>query len=228
MSFLFLNKPAGWTSHDVVNVVRRVTGERRVGHAGTLDPFATGLLIVAVGRESTRMIDTFKAHEKEYEVVAQFGATSDTQDRMGVITPTPGTPVTVTREMLQATLPEFTGHILQIPPMYSAKKINGHKLYELARAGKTVERQPSAITIYHIEILDCKENQATLRVVCSVGTYIRTLVHDIGQRIGCGAYAAELTRTRIGVHTLAQAQDVEVFRATVTPKNESSAPHPKM
>lgn len=211
MSFLFLNKPTGWTSHDVVNVVRRVTGERRVGHAGTLDPFATGLLIVAVGREYTRTLDTFKAHEKEYEVVAQFGATSDTQDCTGTITPTLDAPTPITRDTIEVVLPEFTGPILQIPPMYSAKKINGQKLYDLARAGKTVERQPSRITIFQIEILACDTERAKFRVVCSSGTYIRTLVHDIGQRLGCGAYAIELTRTRIGMHTLAQAQDIEAF-----------------
>ncbi len=222
MGFLFLNKPRDWTSHDVVAVVRRVTGEKRVGHAGTLDPFATGLLVVAVGREFTRLLDTFKAHEKEYVVVAQFGATSDTQDCTGIITPTPHT-TEVTREMVQDILPSFVGPLDQIPPMYSAKKVGGRKLYDLARAGKTIERKPVRITIYDIKLLAFENNRATLCVVCSVGTYIRTLVHDLGARLGCGAYALELTRTRIGMHTLADAQDLDVFRSAY--KKENGAPH---
>lgn len=222
MGFLFLNKPAQWTSHDVVAVVRRVTGEKRVGHAGTLDPFATGLLIIAVGREFTRLLDTFKAHEKEYIVVAQFGATSDTQDCTGTITPTPNAPE-ITREMVLAAIPSFVGPLDQIPPMYSAKKVGGRKLYDLARAGKTIERKPSRITIYDIELLAFEDTRATLRVVCSAGTYIRTLVHDLGARLGCGAYALELTRTRIGMQTLADAQDLDVFRSTY--KKENGALH---
>jgi tRNA pseudouridine55 synthase len=222
MSFLFLNKPRNWTSHDVVAVVRRATGEKRVGHAGTLDPFATGLLVVGVGRAFTRLLDTFKAHEKEYVVVAQLGATSTTQDCTGTITPTINAPE-ITRDMIISCLPTFMGTIDQVPPMFSAKKVNGQKLYDLAREGKTIDRKPAQITIYSLELIAFEDKCATLRVVCSTGTYIRTLVHDLGARLGCGAYALELTRTRIGMHTLADAQDIDTFCALS--RNEKSALH---
>ncbi len=209
MPFVCINKPKEWTSHDIVAKLRSITGEKKIGHAGTLDPFATGVLIVAITRESTKSIDQFKALEKEYIATAQFGAVSDTQDSDGIITPHPH-PATITQETLQQVLPKFIGNISQIPPMYSAKKIQGKKLYELARAGKTIARQPTTISISSIELLhvDTQNQQAQLRIVCGPGTYIRTLIHDIGQTLGCGAYASALTRTRIGQYSLDQCHEI--------------------
>lgn len=204
MPFLSINKPAGWTSHDIVAKIRSITKEKTVGHAGTLDPFATGLLIIGIGRDATRQLDRFKGLEKEYETTMHFGATSDTQDVDGRIS-AHSYERPVTREALAAACAAFTGQLLQIPPMYSAKKVGGKKLYELARAGKTIERQPAAVHVFSIDILSCTTWHATLRIVCSPGTYIRTLVEDIGERLGCGAFAETLTRTRIGPYTIAQA-----------------------
>lgn len=203
MSFILINKPAGWTSHDVVAKLRAITGEKKIGHAGTLDPFATGLLIVGIGREATRRLDEFKNLEKEYEVVARFGATSDTYDRDGVITERLKTRLIDIAE-LELALKEFRGIVEQVPPMYCARKIGGQKLYKLARQGKEVFRPSSRVMIYNLEIISFKSAEARLRVVCSPGTYIRSLVHDIGQRLGTGAYASELVRTRIGQFDLTQ------------------------
>jgi tRNA pseudouridine55 synthase len=195
--FLLIDKPAGITSHDVVDRVRRITGVRRVGHAGTLDPFATGLLIVGVGREATRELGSFLGCDKEYVATMRLGAVSDTQDLDGTITETPDAPLP-SEAALRETMAKFTGPILQIPPMYSAKKIGGKKLYELARAGETIERQPNEITILNLELLSFEPPHATFRALCSSGTYVRTLAHDIGQTLGCGAYLTALRRTKIG------------------------------
>lgn len=203
---------------DVVAKLRGILHERRIGHAGTLDPFATGLLIVGVGRESTKRLDEFKSLEKEYEVTLRFGSTSDTYDCEGVVTTHLGAQA-ITRAELEAVLPKYRGEIMQIPPMYSAKKIGGQKLYDLARQGIEVARAPQPLTIFALEILefgdegagglgDSDDNTARLRVVCSAGTYIRSLVHDIGQDLGVGAYATALVRTRIGEYKLADAKTI--------------------
>ena len=207
--FLLINKPVGWTSHDVVGFLRKQYPRgTKVGHSGTLDPFATGLLIVGVGREATKRLDEFKNLPKIYEAVLFLGATSDTQDKDGVITLTKINQ-NYTREEIENVLKTFIGKQLQIPPMYSAKKINGQKLYELARAGKEVERQPNEIEIYNIELLNYEYPRLEIRVECSTGTYIRTLGHDIGQKLGCGAYCEELTRTRIGQYDLKDAEEIK-------------------
>lgn len=184
--------------------MRGILHEERIGHAGTLDPFATGLLIVGVGRESTKRLDEFKSWEKEYEVTLQFGAISNTYDCDGEITPSQNLRP-ITREELEAVVQKYRGQIQQIPPMHSAKKVNGKRLYKLAHKGIVVEREPQNITIYNLEILDCTPDSARLKIVCSPGTYIRSLAHDIGQDLGVGAYAAALCRTRIGLYRLAEA-----------------------
>ncbi len=214
--FLLIDKAADWTSHDVVGYirarVRKATGIKRirVGHAGTLDPFATGLLIVGVGREATRRMDEFVGMPKEYVAEIQLGATSDTHDKTGEITKTPDT-TPVTKDAIETMLKTFLGPQEQIPPMHSAKKIGGKKLYELAREGKEVERQPSQIEIYDLELTSFDKNTQTLTIRCQVskGTYIRTLAFDIGQALGTGAYCQELRRTKIGKYSVDNAVPVE-------------------
>ena len=220
--FLLIDKPTDWTSHDVVGYVRKIIREHdkkiglpaearraKVGHAGTLDPFATGLLIVGVGREATKRLDTFKAMEKEYVATLQLGATSDTYDRTGTVQIT-DTGAKITDAQIQNILKTFIGKQKQVPPMYSAKKINGKKLYELARKGIEIERKPNEIEIYDLQTLSDtsaldRDSQIVLRISCSTGTYIRTLAHDIGQALGVGAYCKELRRTAIGPYQVTDA-----------------------
>jgi tRNA pseudouridine55 synthase len=212
--FYLINKPAGPTSHDIVDQLRRITGVRKIGHAGTLDPFASGLLIVAIGREATRNSSNFVKMDKTYIAKLRLGATSDTYDRTGTIK-IMNEKLRITNEEIEKTLKKFTGRQMQTPPMYSAKKVDGKKLYELARQGVEIERQPVEINVYDIEILDSitppspsylkRGNDATyltIEVRVSSGTYIRSLAHDIGQALGCGAYLEELTRTSIGKYDL--------------------------
>lgn len=208
MPFLLINKAAGWTSLDVVAKLRGLIHIERIGHAGTLDPFATGLLIVAVTRDATKRLDEFKNLEKEYEVELKFGATSSTYDCDGEITISPNLRA-IMREELERVLEHYRGSIEQIPPMHSAKKINGKRLYQLAYEGVTIERKPQTVTIFALEILDFTPESARLRVVCSPGTYIRSLVHDIGQDLGIGAYATALARTRIGPYHSNQAHTLD-------------------
>jgi tRNA pseudouridine55 synthase len=216
MSFLLINKPEGWTSFDVVAFVRKNTKKDgllsdpkqkrvRVGHAGTLDPFATGLLIVGVGREATKKLDEFKNLPKTYIATIKLGETSDTYDKTGTITV--GTPTTSfpTATQITAVLRSFTGKQSQVPPMFSAKKINGQRLYSLARQGIEIERKPSDIEIYAITLLEYTWPILRIEVQCSAGTYIRSLAHDIGKQLGTGAFCQELVRTKIGDHTITQA-----------------------
>ena len=204
---IVVDKPQGWTSMDVCAKLRRVMGERRVGHAGTLDPMATGVLPVFVGR-ATRAVEFAEGGGKEYLATLRLGQVTDTQDVTGTVLEEH--PVTVGREELEAVLPRFTGDILQVPPMYSALKREGKKLYELARQGKTVERAPRPITIVSLEVLgQVGERDYSLRVACSKGTYIRTLCHDIGAALGCGGVMAALRRTRAAGFGLEQAHTME-------------------
>lgn len=216
-NYLLINKPAGWTSFDVVNVVRKQERKKsavkniRVGHAGTLDPFATGLLIVGVGRDATRDLEQFKNLPKTYEAVIFLGATSTTGDPTGEITPNNSyrasqrTEESPSKDTITTVLNSFVGKQNQIPPMFSAKKIGGKKLYDLARAGKTVERQPCPIEIFSIQLLAYAWPRLKIAVQCSPGTYIRTLAEDIGAKLGTGAYCEQLTRTKIGDYNLEQA-----------------------
>ena len=203
---IIVDKPAGWTSQDVTAKLRGVFHTRRVGHGGTLDPMATGVLPVFVGR-ATRAASFCESAEKEYIAQLRLGLVTNTQDTSGEIVSE--SPVHVTKDDLLAILPRFSGRISQIPPMYSAVKIGGKKLYELARKGQEIERAPREITIHELELLGSGGSDHTLRVRCSKGTYIRTLCHDIGQMLGCGGCMAGLRRTRAGNFTLAQSMPLD-------------------
>ena len=203
---IIVDKPAGWTSQDVTAKLRGVFHTRRVGHGGTLDPMATGVLPVFVGR-ATRAASFCESAEKEYIAQLRLGLVTNTQDTSGEIVSE--SPVHVTKDDLLAILPRFSGRISQIPPMYSAVKIGGKKLYELARKGQEIERAPREITIHELELLGSDGADYTLRVRCSKGTYIRTLCHDIGQMLGCGGCMAGLRRTLAGNFTLAQSMPLD-------------------
>ena len=196
---LVIDKPRDWTSMDVCAKLRGALGERRIGHCGTLDPMATGILVVFVGR-ATRAVEFTEGYDKEYEAALRLGLTTDTQDVTGRVLEE--RPAQVSREELEAALEGFRGSISQVPPMYSAVKVGGKKLYELARRGKEVERRPRQIQIHRLTLLgQGEEGDWLLRVSCSKGTYIRTLCHDIGQALGCGGTLSRLRRTRVGPFT---------------------------
>ena len=199
---VIIDKPQEWTSQDVTARLRRVFNTRRIGHGGTLDPMATGVLPVFVGR-ATRGVEFFEHAEKTYETVLRLGLTTDTEDVTGTVLTESS--VNVTEEDVLAVLPKFRGEIMQVPPMYSALKINGQKLVDLARKGKEVERQPRPITIHELTYLGMEENGIRLRVRCSKGTYIRTLCKDIGEALGCGGCMAQLRRVSAGEYTIDEA-----------------------
>ena len=199
---VIVDKPQGWTSQDVTARLRRVFGTRRIGHGGTLDPMATGVLPVFVGR-ATRGVEFFEHARKEYETLLRPGIVTDTQDITGTVLET--REVALNDAGIEAALAGFRGEILQVPPMYSALKVNGQKLCNLARKGKTVDRQPRPITIHALEYLGMEGGCLRLRVDCSKGTYIRTLCQDIGQALGCGGCMEALRRTRAGEYTISQA-----------------------
>lgn len=192
-----INKPAGITSHTVVNKLRKHYGIKKIGHAGTLDPFATGVLILLVGRESTKRSDEFMKQDKIYRTKLKLGYISDTYDKDGVIQAYNVQKVP-TRSEIESIIDSFIGEISQIPPMYSAIKINGKKMYELARKGQTIDIPPRLVNIYSITILDYAYPYLTLDIACSSGTYIRSLGYDIGIKLGTGAYLEELERRQSG------------------------------
>ena len=212
---VIVDKPQGWTSQDVTARLRRVFSTRRIGHGGTLDPMATGVLPVFVGR-ATRGVEFFEHAEKTYETVLRLGLTTDTEDVTGE-TLTTGVP-SFTEERLQQVLEAFRGQIMQTPPMYSALKVNGQKLVDLARKGKTVERQPRPITIHELTLLDRTEDTLRLRVRCSKGTYIRTLCKDMGEALGCGGCMAELRRIAAGEYTIEEAVPLRELLETEEPE----------
>ncbi len=195
---VIVDKPQGWTSQDVTARLRRVFNTRRIGHGGTLDPMATGVLPVFVGR-ATRGVEFFEHAEKTYEATLRLGITTDTEDITGTVLTEQK--VSLSEEAFLAVLPQFRGQILQVPPMYSALKVDGKKLYDLARQGKTVERKPRPITIHRLECLEFSGDSARLLVHCSKGTYIRTLCKDIGEALGCGGCMAALRRVSAGEYT---------------------------
>ena len=199
---VIIDKPAGWTSQDVVSKLRGVLRTKRIGHGGTLDPMATGVLPVFVGR-ATRAVEFFEHAEKTYEATVRLGITTDTEDMTGTVLEEK--PVQVTKEQFFAALEVFRGEIRQIPPMYSALKVNGRKLYDLARQGKEVERKPRTITIHRLECLDFSGDRARILVQCSKGTYIRTLCKDIGQALGCGGCMDALRRVQAGSYAIEEA-----------------------
>lgn len=189
-------KEKGYTSHDVVAKLRGITGQKKIGHTGTLDPEATGVLPVCLGR-GTKLVSMLTGQDKCYETVMLLGVETDTQDMTGRVVKE-NSLSGIDREKVTRAAAGFVGEYEQIPPMYSALKVNGRKLYELAREGKTVERRARKVTIYRIDILSTELPRVRMRVHCSKGTYIRTLCHDIGEKLGCGACMEELVRTRAG------------------------------
>ncbi len=205
---VIVDKPQGWTSQDVTARLRRVFNTRRIGHGGTLDPMATGVLPVFVGR-ATRGVEFFEHAEKTYEAVLRLGISTDTEDITGTVLES--RPVTCTQEEFLAVLPRFRGEILQVPPMYSALKVNGQKLCDLARKGTQVERKPRPITIFQLECLEFSGDRARLLVRCSKGTYIRTLCKDLGEALGCGGCMEALRRTTAGEYTIAEAVPLQTL-----------------
>ena len=205
---LIVDKPAGMTSHDVVDFIRRRFKIKKVGHAGTLDPMATGVLVMLLGRftkESARL----SGHDKEYAGRMVLGARSDTGDRDGKITRDPSHPVSISLDEIKNVFGEFTGEISQIPPMYSAVKMKGRKMYELARRGIEVERMPKKVVIKSLIVKGFEPPFVDFEVVCSKGTYVRQLSADIGQRLGCGAYLESLRRLSSGDSTIQRAESFD-------------------
>ena len=212
---VIVDKPQGWTSQDVTARLRRVFDTRRIGHGGTLDPMATGVLPVFVGR-ATRAVEFFEHAEKTYETVLLLGKRTDTQDVTGRVLEE--RPVSLCLADVEAVLPQFRGEILQVPPMYSALKVNGQKLCDLARKGQQVERKPRPITIFELTLLSFEENRLRLRVRCSKGTYIRTLCDDIGAALGTLGCMESLRRTQAGDYSITEAVPLETLLETDSPE----------
>ena len=212
---VIVDKPQGWTSQDVTARLRRVFNTCRIGHGGTLDPMATGVLPVFVGR-ATRGVEFFEHAEKTYETVLRLGITTDTEDISGTVLTQQD--AFVTGEQLEQVLQRFRGDILQVPPMYSALKVGGQKLYDLARKGKEVERQPRPITIHELTLLGMEAEGIRLRVRCSKGTYIRTLCKDIGEALGCGGCMAALRRVTAGEYTIEESVPLQQLLETEEPE----------
>jgi tRNA pseudouridine55 synthase len=207
---LVIDKPAGKTSHDVVDLVRDVFKTRKVGHGGTLDPDATGVLLIGVGR-ATRLLAYAQAGPKRYLARARFGVTTSTQDASGDVLEE--RPVRLSREVIERALRSFRGEIDQVPPMVSAVRMGGERLYEKARRGEEVERRPRRVTIHSLDLVDFGgADQATLDVACSSGTYVRTLIADLGEALGCGAHLEALRRTQAGGFTDADAVPLDTLK----------------
>ena len=202
-----VDKPEGWTSHDVVNKLRRIAKTKKVGHLGTLDPIATGVLPLVIGR-ATRLARFYTRSDKVYEAIVRFGFSTDTYDRAG----TPTSPVTepaINREELERQLARFRGEIMQTPPPVSAKKVDGVRAYELARKQVAVELAPVAVQVHELTLLDLEGAEAHIRAHCSGGTYLRSIAHEMGQAMGCGAHVRDLRRTQSGDFEAAQARGIE-------------------
>ena len=212
---VIVDKPAGWTSQDVVSKLRGALHTKRIGHGGTLDPMATGVLPVFVGR-ATRGVEFFEHAEKTYVATLRLGLHTDTEDISGTVLEEKE--VHISEAEFLGILPQFRGKIQQIPPMYSALKVGGQKLCDLARKGREVERQPREIEIFRLECLEFSGNEARLLVHCSKGTYIRTLCKDIGQALGCGGCMAALRRVTAGEYTIEEAVPLDVLVAAEDPE----------
>jgi len=204
---LIAHKEAGWTSHDVVAKIRKLLGECKVGHAGTLDPSATGVLPILVGR-ATRIAEYLMNWDKEYRAILRLGETTDTQDASGQVL-TKADPCQVNEATIRMVVPQFRGAQRQLPPMYSAVKVSGQPLYKAARAGKTIDRVERSVTIHELEVLAIEGCDVTLRVVCSKGTYVRTLCADIGQALGVGGHLYALQRRRVGPLSIDEAMTID-------------------
>jgi tRNA pseudouridine55 synthase len=211
---LLIDKPLGWTSFDVVRKLRHLVRIKKIGHAGTLDPLATGLLIVCTGK-FTKRINEFMAQEKEYTGTITLGAITPSYDLE--TEPTDHQDIgAITLSLIQQSVKQFTGSILQVPPAHSAIKVKGKRVYELARKGESVILEPRRITISSFEVLRFEEGLVHFKVVCSTGTYIRSLANDLGVALGCGAYLSALRRTRIGSFLVDQAQTPEQFERSLS------------
>jgi tRNA pseudouridine55 synthase len=207
---LLIDKPTGWTSFDVVNKIRRLSGGVKTGHAGTLDPMATGLLIVCTGRKR-KQIDSYMGLDKEYDVEMELGVRTPSFDAGTAVTERRST-VGITEAQVRETLAAFAGPQTQVPPMWSAVKIDGTRLYKLARKGVEIERPPRQVVIHRITTTEIRIPKVRFTVVCSKGTYVRTIVNDVGERLGCGACMTALRRTRIGPYGLCDAMTMEQFQ----------------
>lgn len=210
---LVVDKPVGPTSHDMVDRVRRVLGVRRVGHTGTLDPFASGVLPICVGK-ATRLVRFFAGHDKAYEATVRFGFATTTDDRQGEPLG-PAVPVALDRAALEAAAAGLVGEILQIPPAFSAKRTGGRRHYEMARAGEAVERRPCRVTVRSLEVTRFSGDQAEIAVACSAGTYIRALARDLGDRLGVGGHLVALRRARSGPFDLSHAVSAAELSAEI-------------
>jgi len=204
---LNINKPVGWTSFDVVKKIRGQLNIKKVGHAGTLDPFATGVLLICTGR-ATKKVEDLMNLKKEYIARIEFGKTTDSYDLTGTIL-SERSADNLELENINQVIKQFHGEIYQTPPMYSAVKVNGERLYKLARRGEVVERKPRKIRIYQTDVIDFRNPFLKLRIVCSRGTYIRALANDMGEILGCGGYLTALTRTRIGDYKLEDSSEIK-------------------
>ena len=202
--FLLINKPKSISSHDVVNVLRKITNIKKIGHAGTLDPLAEGLLLLAIGRKATKEINYFIGLDKEYKATLKLGEETDTYDKEGKIT-RKYNEKKIKKKKIKEVLKSFTKEQLQVPPMFSAKKVKGEKLYKLARQGIIIDRKPCLIKIYKIKFIKYSWPYLKIKVKCSSGTYIRSLAYDIGLELNCGAHLYDLKRTKIGNYKLKNA-----------------------
>jgi tRNA pseudouridine55 synthase len=208
---IIVDKPEGWTSHDVVGKMRRLAGTKRIGHLGTLDPIATGVLPLVIGT-ATRLARFYTASEKIYETVIRFGFATDTYDRAGVPLADP-VPVTLDRARLESELARYIGVIQQVPPPVSAKKIGGVPAYKLVRQNKPVDLAPVEVEIYEARLMSVESDTASLLIRCSSGTYVRSIAHELGQALGCGAHVHALRRTRSGDFDIAQSRTIEALEA---------------
>ena len=225
LGLLLVNKPLGISSHDVVNAVRRRFHTKRVGHAGTLDPLATGLLVVAVG-PATRFLQYLPLEPKEYVARVKFGEATSTYDAEGEVTQSGPVPEDL-QTSLAAAVPQFLGLVAQLPPMHSAVKKDGKPLYAYARAGIEIERESRTIHIARLEVESVEADEATIRIECSGGTYIRTLAHDLGLKLGCGAHLTGLVRTKVGKFRVEDAAELdEIDPGQLIILNEALPPVP--
>lgn len=206
---LVVDKPVGLTSHDVVQVIRKGTGIRRAGHTGTLDPRASGVLVILIG-PAVRLSEYVSASDKRYQAIIRLGASTDTYDADGRVTSQ--APVNITEEQFEVALQQFVGEIEQVPPPYSAVKVKGRKAYEMAREGEEVDLEPRKIQVYNLELLEWAPPEAVIDVYCSSGTYVRSLAHDLGNVLGCGAHLIGLRRTKSGRFTLRDAVPLRRLR----------------
>jgi tRNA pseudouridine55 synthase len=215
---LVVDKPVGMTSHDVVQAIRNGTGLRRAGHTGTLDPRASGVLVILIG-PAVRLSEYVSASDKRYQAIIRLGGTTDTFDAEGRVTESKVDPMSITESQFEEALKSFVGEIEQTPPPYSAVKVRGRKAYEMARKGEEVELEPRKITVHHLEVLEWTPPEVVIDVHCSSGTYVRSLANDLGEKLGCGAYLVGLRRTKSGRFTLRDSVPLRKLQEAFTAGN---------